>query len=112
MESSLEWVIAAIGWMGAALLLAAYALVSMGRLSPEGPVFQWLNLLGSAGLTANSGYHQAWPSAILNAVWIGIGCVALARSAIRYHGRDRDTGGASCSPMPAASGSSSSPTAS
>ncbi len=105
----MELVRAALGWLGAACLLTAYALVSTGRLPAEGPAFQWMNLLGSAGLTANSGYHGAWPSAILNAVWIGIGCVALARGTIRYHEKN---GGGSCSPMSEASGSSSSRTAS
>lgn len=75
----MELLVTAIGWAGAALLLLAYALASAGRMAPTGARFQVLNLLGSAGLTANSGYHQAWPSAALNAVWILIGLVALRR---------------------------------
>lgn len=68
-----------IGWLGAALLLSAYALISSGRFTAASAGFQTPNLLGAAGLTANSGYHQAWPSAALNAVWITIGLAAIAR---------------------------------
>jgi len=70
---------AAAGWAGAAALLLAYGLVTSGRLSPRGGAFQALNLAGSLGLAANSGYHGAWPSVALNLVWMAIGAVALVR---------------------------------
>ncbi|MGV9313203.1 CBU_0592 family membrane protein [Streptomyces sp. NPDC003691] len=72
-------VLALVGWSGAGLLLAAYALASAGRVRSDGRSFQLLNLFGSAALTVNSGYHQAWPSALLNAAWIAIGLAALSR---------------------------------
>lgn len=78
-----------IGWIGATLLLLAYALASAGKMTPTGARFQVLNLLGSAGLTANSGYHQAWPSAALNAVWILIGLAALRR--VKGQGHDPES---------------------
>ncbi len=77
--SAAELCVAGAGWLGAAALLLAYALVSAGRLEAGRPAFQAMNLLGAAGLAANSGYHAAWPSAILNLVWIAIGLLALAR---------------------------------
>jgi hypothetical protein len=30
-------------------------------------------------LTANSSYHHAWPSAVLNTAWIAIGLAAIIR---------------------------------
>ncbi|GAA2749842.1 MULTISPECIES: CBU_0592 family membrane protein [Kitasatospora] len=71
--------VTAAGWIGAGLLLAAYALASAGRIRPAGSAFQLLNLFGSAALTVNSGYHHAWPSAVLNTAWIAVGAVALGR---------------------------------
>ncbi|MFR9776619.1 CBU_0592 family membrane protein [Micromonospora sp. MS34] len=56
-----------VGWLGAALLLAAYALISRGRLAGDGRIFQWLNIAGSGGLALSSTVHGAWPSAALNA---------------------------------------------
>lgn len=72
-------VVDVVGWIGAGALLSAYALVSSGRLAGRGLAFQLLNLLGAVGLLVNGVYHGAWPSAGLNAVWLVIGVVALAR---------------------------------
>ncbi|MDX3520247.1 CBU_0592 family membrane protein [Streptomyces scabiei] len=74
-----ETVVAAVGWCGAGLLLAAYAMASTERIAGGGRAFQLLNLLGATALTVNSGYHQAWPSALLNTAWIAIGVTVLVR---------------------------------
>jgi hypothetical protein len=74
-------VIAAIGWAGAALLLAAYALVSMKRIAGDGVAFQSLNMAGGAALALNSAVNGAWPSAVLNVIWVAIGAVAMFRLA-------------------------------
>ena len=65
------------GWIGAALLLAAYFLVSRGRVKPQGALFQGLNLGASALLMINSWVNRAYPSAFVNVVWIGIAGYAL-----------------------------------
>ena len=67
------------GWVGAVALLGAYALVSAGQVQGRGIAFQLLNLVGAIGLLANGVWHGAWPSAALNAVWLVVGLVALAR---------------------------------
>ena len=72
-------VVDVVGWIGAAALLSAYALVSNGRLDGRGLGFQALNLLGAFGLLVNGVYHGAWPSAGLNTVWLVVGVVALVR---------------------------------
>ncbi|MEH1129686.1 CBU_0592 family membrane protein [Micromonospora sp. CPCC 206061] len=59
------------GWGGAALLLLAYLLLSMGRIAAS-RAFQAMNLLGSLGLAVNALVHGAWPSATLNAIWLVI----------------------------------------
>ena len=71
------------GWTGATLILAAYALLTAGRLDGRSPAYQWLNVVGAAGFIANSGWNHAWPSAALNVIWVGIGVVALVRMAVR-----------------------------
>jgi hypothetical protein len=74
-----ELIVDVAGWLGAAGLLAAYAMVSSGRLDGRCASFQVLNVVGSAGLIANSGYNGAWPSTALNGVWLVVGLVALWR---------------------------------
>jgi len=70
-----------IGWFGAALLLVAYVLVSVGRIDGRGAAFQYLNLAGGAGLATNSAVNHAFPSAVLNVIWMAIGAVVLVRRA-------------------------------
>jgi hypothetical protein len=73
--------IAIAGWSGAGILLVAYALVSLRRLTGDSNAFQIMNIAGAAGIAVNSGSNGAWASAVLNLVWIAIGLVALARRA-------------------------------
>jgi hypothetical protein len=82
----------ALGWVGAAALLGAYALVSRGRVSGDGATFQVLNLIGALGLLVNGAYHHAWPSAALNAVWllVGVAAVGVLRRAGRVASRPQD----------------------
>ena len=67
------------GWAGALLVLGAYLLVSSGRVSGASPLFQWMNLLGSALFVLNTWWHGAIPSMVLNIVWSGIALAALWR---------------------------------
>lgn len=76
---TLELLIEIVGWIGAGLILLGYALVSTGRVEPRSRPFQLMNLFGAAGFVVNSAFHGAWPSAILNVIWIGIAAVSLAR---------------------------------
>jgi hypothetical protein len=68
------------GWVGMVLLLGAFALVTRGSLEGTSRVYQLMNLVGAALLILNSGYYRAWPSAVLNVVWVGIGVFGLVRS--------------------------------
>jgi len=65
------------GWAGMVLILGAYFLVTIGRLSGRSRTYQWLNVVGSCGFLINSGWYHALPSAALNLVWMGIGAYAL-----------------------------------
>jgi hypothetical protein len=69
-----------IGWTGAAVLLFAFALVSLRGYSGTSNMYQWLNVIGSALLIINTIYYGAYPSAFVNLVWIGIAMVAMLRA--------------------------------
>jgi hypothetical protein len=66
-----------IGWTGALLILAAYALLSSGKLRAQSLTYHLMNILGAAGFVVNSGWNGALPSAAMNVVWIGIGLYAV-----------------------------------
>ena len=78
-----ELLIDVAGWVGMALLIGAYALVTAGRLAGPSLTFQLMNLFGGALLMVNSAYYGAWPSAALNLVWVVIGSVGLVRARIK-----------------------------
>ena len=67
------------GWSGAALILLAYLLLSMGKLTGQSALYQAMNLVGAAGFVVNGWWHGALPSASLNVVWGFIGGFALWR---------------------------------
>ena len=77
--SGMEIFVEIAGWSGAVLILLAYLLLSMGRLTGRSGVYQAMNVVGAAGFVVNGWWHGALPSASLNIVWALIGAVALWR---------------------------------
>jgi hypothetical protein len=75
----MHFFIEAAGWLGAALILVAYGLLSSGKLDGRSAVYQWMNVIGSIAFVINSGYNGALPSAALNVIWMLIGLAALYR---------------------------------
>jgi len=66
------------------MILSAYLLLSMGKLTGQSAVYQAMNVAGAAGFIVNGWYHGAIPSAALNVIWMLIGAIALWR--IRQRG--------------------------
>ena len=68
-----------IGGIGTILVLAAYFLVSTGRVTSASIGFQGMNLVGAVLLTIYGFLLFAWASVALNGVWGLIAIVALVR---------------------------------
>lgn len=66
-----------VGWIGAVLILGGYALLTAGKVTARSVSYQAMNVVGALGFIANSAWNGAWPSAVLNVIWVGIGGVAL-----------------------------------
>ena len=66
-----------VGWTAAVLILGAYALLTAEKVTARSPLYQWMNVAGAIGFVINSGVNGAYPSAVLNIIWFGIGAVAL-----------------------------------
>jgi hypothetical protein len=67
----------AVGWLGAAALLVAYAMVSSRRLEGHSLVFQLLNVGGSILLAANTVFYGAYPCTFVNLIWAAIAVIAI-----------------------------------
>ena len=70
----------AIGWIGAAALLVAYAMVSSKKWEGHSSAFQLLNVGGSLLLAANTIFYGAYPSMFVNLVWAAIAIFTITTS--------------------------------
>jgi hypothetical protein len=68
----------AIGWVGAAALLVAYAMVSHKKMEGDSATYQLLNISGSLLLAANTIFYGSYPSTFVNLIWAGIAVFAIA----------------------------------
>ncbi len=66
-----------IGWAAAAMMLTAYILLTMGRLSARSNIYHGLNVLAGLGIIVNSGWNGAYPSVFINVVWAVIGLYGI-----------------------------------
>jgi len=77
---NLSIVIDVIGWIGAVSVIYAYLMVSIGKMKAESQFYQVLNILGAFCLIINTFWHKAFPSTIVNIIWIGIALYAMNRN--------------------------------
>lgn len=73
----LRYLIEAIGWFSAGLMLAAYLLLTRGKITGHSGTYHWLNVVSGSGFIINSGWNGAYPSASINVVWVLIGIYGL-----------------------------------
>lgn len=69
----------AVEVVGAALVLAAYALAQAGRLPRDGARYLLLNLVGSGVLALLAARDRQWGFLLLNGAWAVISLASLAR---------------------------------
>jgi Glycosyl hydrolase family 92 N-terminal domain len=82
-----------VGWLAAIAMLAAYVLLTLGRLKASSSSYHWLNIMSGVGLMANSGWNGAYPSVCINVVWLAIGLYGV-------FGRTVPEGNTRCAGLP------------
>lgn len=70
------------GWAGASLILGAYLLLSLGKVTGQSMAYQAMNAVGAAGFIVNGWWHGAIPNTALNVVWMIIAGITLTRIAL------------------------------
>lgn len=73
----MEILIEVLGYVAFVLILAAYALNIKGKVHSSSPLYVWFNLVGGFFFAINTYYHGAYPSAILNVIWVLIAVSAF-----------------------------------
>lgn len=66
-----------LGWLGMALLLAAYAAVSFDLVARDAPLYIGVNVVGAALVAVICAAKRAWPAFALEAAWIVISVPSL-----------------------------------
>ena len=77
MSAAAQILLTLAGWTGAISAVVAYGLVTMKRISPDSLLFQRLNIVGAGLLSVSASVHSAWPSAVVNVIWVEIGVYAV-----------------------------------
>lgn len=68
-----------IGWIGAVLIVGAYALNIQGKLHSDSLPYILANLIGGICFIINTLYLKAYPSAAVNIIWVIIALFAIIR---------------------------------
>jgi hypothetical protein len=74
-----EILIDTIGWAGGLLVVVAYFMISSGKTTAKSPSFQTLNIVGSIFLIINTYAKGAYPSTVVNIIWVGIALYGFYR---------------------------------
>ena len=75
----MDMLIEILGWIGSVLIVGAYGLNIRGTLSVKDPRYIWSNLVGGVFFVINTYHHGAYPSALVNVVWVIIAITALVQ---------------------------------
>ncbi|HMU09594.1 MAG TPA: hypothetical protein PKC54_06280 [Ferruginibacter sp.] len=75
----MSYLVEIIGWVGAVLIVGAYFLNITGRMNSSSPVYIISNLAGGVFFTINTLVHHAYPSMIVNIIWVFIAIAALLK---------------------------------
>ena len=68
-----------LGWIASMLIVGSYALNITGRLSAKSKLYVTANIIGGIFFVVNTYYHQAYPSMLVNIVWVIIAVVMLTK---------------------------------
>lgn len=81
-----------IGFVGTILVLLAYLLLSLKKISADSVSYQGMNFLGAALLVAYAIILTAWASVLLNVVWGLIAVFALIKLGIALRKKNASVG--------------------
>jgi hypothetical protein len=66
-----------LGWIASALIVGSYALNISGRLAANSKWYVWANIIGGTFFVINTYFHQAYPSMVVNFIWVIIAFVMI-----------------------------------
>ncbi|MEN9701370.1 MAG: hypothetical protein RIR55_685 [Bacteroidota bacterium] len=68
-----------LGWIASVLIVGSYSLNITGRLQAESKWYIIANIVGGFFFVINTYFHQAYPSMMVNFIWVIIAIVMIAK---------------------------------
>jgi len=68
-----------LGWIASVLIVGSYALNISGKLAANSKIYVIANIIGGLFFALNTYYHQAYPSMLVNIIWVIIALVMLSK---------------------------------
>jgi hypothetical protein len=69
-----------MGWIASMLNVGSYALNITGKLETTSKWYIWANIIGGFFFIINTYFHQAYPSMLVNVVWVIIAFVMIFKN--------------------------------
>lgn len=77
--SQQEIIIESIGWLASVLIVGSYALNLWGKIETKSKTYMWANIIGGLFFVMNTYYHRAYPSMVVNIIWVIIALILLIK---------------------------------
>ncbi len=74
-----EIIIEIVGWIASLLIVGAYFFNIYKIWDTNSPLYVFSNLIGGVFFIINTFFHKAYPSMIVNVVWVLIAVAALLK---------------------------------
>ena len=68
-----------VGWIASVLIVGSYALNITGKLAAENKWYIFANMIGGLFFVINTYFHQAYPSMVVNLIWVVIAIAMIAK---------------------------------
>jgi len=72
-------IIESMGWIASVLIVGSYALNITGKLEAENKWYVWANIIGGLFFVVNTYFHQAYPSMMVNIIWVVIAIAMIIK---------------------------------
>lgn len=74
-----ELLIEILGWIASILIVGCYGLNLWGKLKANSTTYVWCNMVGGLFFVVNTYVHKAYPSMMVNVVWVIIAVSMLLK---------------------------------
>ncbi len=73
-----------LGWIASVLIVGSYLLNIRGKWTAQMRPYIWCNLIGGTFFIANTFYYGAYPSGVVNVIWVIIAAAGLMQKPRKF----------------------------